>query len=294
MKRRFIYTSLVLALFTGITVTHAKTDNSLSLEQAKQPVILKDLNFKTVMMAFYQKQLKHIVIPELDQEKVSYVGINKAEHTGISDDQPAVLIFSPAETYETLDHQQRYLFTVTEIAVDSRDNRLNFCGACASFTRVFIFKKKDGKFEFVNQSDDEFGWMNGDFNFKPYPSKSIIENIQKIGPNTQGYIEKQEYSRQGYSDTYLYIMPLNEKSNLLKTRIAHLEWNNEVSGSDEIYNTIADYRFLSTVHDGLFDIEIKYTGTDRQETEKGFKIVAMNETHIYQYNSKKQNYIRTQ
>lgn len=286
--------SLIMLTMINHTVTWAQTSSSTASTQLNQSVVLKDLNFKMVMMAFYQKQLKHIVIPELDKEKIEYVGIRSADHTAISDDQEGVLIFNRAEIYHNLKNEIRYLLTITEVAVDADNQSLNFCGACASFTQVFIFKKNtENKFELVSRSDSEEGWMNGDYSFLPYPSKSLTENIRQIGPNIQAYVEEQEYSKQGYSNTTLYIMPLDEKLQITKLKITEIANDNEVTGNEKIYNTQGRYQFLATQHDGLYDIQIHYSGTQRilDHTNSGFKIVPINMTQTYYYSKKLNQYI---
>lgn len=287
---------LTLLILMINTISLAQTTNSAISAQSNQAVVLKDLNFKTVMMAFYQKQLKHIVIPELDQEKAEYVGIQSAEHTAIRADQAGVLIFSPAEIYHNLKQEKRYLLTITEFGVDADDRSLNFCGACASFTQVFIFKKNDAdRFELVSRSDQEEGWMNGDFNFLPYPPKSLTENIRQIGPNVQAYVEEQEYSRQGYSSTTLYIMPLDENLRIIKMKVAEIGHDNEVTGHDQIYNMQGDYQFLNTQHNGLYDIEIKYSGTQQIDDTNGKTIIVpKNTTEIYHYSKKMNQYMLAQ
>ena len=65
-----------------------------------------------------------------------------------------------------------------------------------------------------------------------------------------------------------------------------------MTGDEQTYNTQGDYHFLDTEHDGLYDIEIQYSGTKRQYTATSYDIVPVNETHVYHYNEKQQKYIR--
>lgn len=79
---------------------------------------------------------------------------------------------------------------------------------------------------------------------------------------------------------------------MTKLEVAQISNDNEVTGSDKIYNRQADYHFLSTQHNGLYDIEIQYSGTQQIYVEDIAKIIPMNETHVYQYNEKQQKYVR--
>ncbi len=80
----------------------------LAASKEKQ-VILKNLDFKTVMMAFYQKEIQHIKISQLDNGQAEYVGIQSAQNTGVTEDAAAVLVFSPAQPYRDIDNEMRYL-----------------------------------------------------------------------------------------------------------------------------------------------------------------------------------------
>lgn len=75
------------------TVTLAETSNSTASTQSNQSVVLKDLNFKMLMLVFYQMQLKHIVILELDQHKEQYIG------SILDQGVDSVLVFDPAEKF---------------------------------------------------------------------------------------------------------------------------------------------------------------------------------------------------
>lgn len=259
----------------------------------KNKIALKDLDFKTVMKSFYQKQIQYVKIPQLDQSNIQYVGIKNAEYTHVFDRDDAVIVFSPASAYQNAQNELRYLISTTEVSIDKNNELLNFCGVCATFTKIYLFKKNAlGQFELVSQSQDENSWMNADFNYLPYPTENIVKNIRKIGPRIKGYVEEQAYSRQGYSTSKLYIVPFDENPVMVKLEVAEIGNDNEVTGSDKIYNTQADYRFLSTEHDGLYDIEIHYSGTQQIYVGDIAKIVPINETHVYQYNEKQQKYIR--
>lgn len=267
--------------------------NEKMFENHHAKTILKDLDFKTVINTFYQKQLQTTKIDQLDQQNISYIGIKNAEYTNALNSDDAVVVFSPARTYRNAQNELRYVFTTTEVSVDKNNHELNFCGACATFTRVYIFKKNaSSQFELISQSQDENSWMNADFNYLPYPTSDIVKNIRKVGPQIKAYVEEQEFSRQGYSSTTLYIVPFDEKPYIKKLIVAEIGNDNEVSGSEQIYNTQGDYQFLSTVHDGLYDIEIAYTGTQRIYIADRAKIIPINETHVYHYNEKQQKYIR--
>lgn len=259
----------------------------------KNKIVLKDLDFKTVMKSFYQQQIQYVKIPQLDQSNIQYVGIKNAEYTHVFDRDDAVIVFSPASAYQNAQNELRYLVSTTEVSIDKNNELLNFCGVCTTFTKIYLFKKNAlGQFELVSQSQDENSWMNADFNYLPYPTENIVKNIRKIGPRIKGYVEEQAYSRQGYSTSTLYIIPFDENPVMVKLEVAEIGNDNEVTGSDKIYNTQADYGFLSTEHDGLYDIEIHYSGTQQIYVGDIAKILPINETHVYQYNEKQQKYIR--
>ncbi|WP_227552179.1 MULTISPECIES: hypothetical protein [unclassified Acinetobacter] len=256
-------------------------------------IVLKDLDFKTFIRTFYPKQLQTIKIDQLDQQNIPYIGIKHAEYTNALNSDDAVLVFSPAHTYRNAQNELRYLFTTTEVSVDKNNHMLNFCGACATFTRIYIFKKNaSAQFELLSQSEDENSWMNADFNYLPYPTLEIIKNIRKVGPQIKAFVEEQVLSRQGYSSTTLYIVPFDEKPHIKKLIVAEIGNDNEVSGSEQIFNRQGNYHFLTSIHDGLYDIEITYTGTQRIYVGDRAKIIPVNETHVYHYNEQQQKYIR--
>lgn len=284
---------LVLILISAISPLVIAQPISTQIEKKNNVIVLKDLDFKTVMMAFYQKDIQYVKIPELEHEKVQYVGIKNASEVGIDENDDAVIVFSPAKTFQNVQNEARYLISTTEILIDKEDARLKFCGVCATFTQFYLFRKNEnGKFELISRSLDENGWFKGDFNFQPYPIEDIIKNIRKVGPEIKGYVEEQEYGRQGYSHTKLFITPFDENPKMNKFEVAEIGNDNEVTGSDKIYNTQGDYRFLDTEHDGLYDIEIRYSGTQQIYQDDIAKIVPIHATHVYHYNEAQQKYIR--
>ena len=293
--------AILFSLLLGLNSVQSSFGNPVStqniavksVEKSKEKIILQDLEFKTVMMALYQKDIQYVKIQQLDNNNVDYVGIKNAEHTAISEKNDAVIVFSPAKIYRNAQNELRYLISTPEVSIDKNNEVLNFCGVCATFTQIYLFKKNTvGKFELISQSQDQTSWMNGDFDFSPYSTEKIIKNIRKIGPNVKGYVEEQAYSRQGYSNTQLYIVPFDEKPVMIKLDVAQIAHDNEVTGSDKIYNTHADYRFLSTEHHGLYDIKIHYWGTQQIYIGDTAKIISINETRVYHYNEQQQKYIR--
>lgn len=63
-------------------------------------------------------------------------------------------------------------------------------------------------------------------------------------------------------------------------------------GDEQTYIKQGDYYFLNIERDGLYGINIQYSGTKRQYTTASYDIVPVNETHVYHYNEKQQKYIR--
>lgn len=293
MIAKFMFSLVLLGGFISESVA-TPTHSNVDVQNAKKSIILKDLDFKTVMMAFYQKDIQYVRIQQLDSSNVQYVGIKNAEHVAMSDDdQDAVIVFSSAKTFRNAQNEIRYLISTTEVSIDKANSNLNFCGVCATFSQVYLFRKNEnGKFELISRSQDEDGWLNGDFNFQPYPAEEIIKNIRKVGPEIKGYVEEQEYSRQGYTQTKLFITPFDENPKMNKFEVAEIGDDNEVTGSEKTYNTKGEYRFLSTEHDGLYDIEIRYSGTKQIYIGDVAKIVPIKETHVYHYNETQQKYVR--
>ncbi len=264
----------------------------LAASKEKQ-VVLKNLDFKTVMMAFYQKEIQHIKISQLDNGQAEYVGIQSAQNTGVTENATAVLVFSPAQSYRDIDNEIRYLLSITEVGVDESQENLNFCGVCATFTQIYVFKKNnENQFVLLSKSIQDDGWLRGDLNYLPYPSEDIVKNIKMIGPKLKGYVEEQEYSRQGYSSTRLFIVPLDGNPRLKKLEVAGISHDNEVTGHEKIYNSQGEYHFLASEHDGLYDIAIHYSGTKGVLREGKEDIEVVNESHLYHYNEKKQQYLQ--
>lgn len=118
----------------------AQTNEKMA-ENHHAKTILKDLDFKTVINTFYQKQLQTTKIDQLDQQNISYIGIKNAEYTNALNSDDAVVVFSPARTYRNAQNELRYVFTTTEVSVDKDNHELNFCGACATFTQFTSLRK---------------------------------------------------------------------------------------------------------------------------------------------------------
>ncbi|MCX5469099.1 hypothetical protein [Acinetobacter nematophilus] len=288
--KTFLFSCL---LMWDIQATVVAQVNEKMPENHHTKIVLKDLDFKTVMNAFYRKQIQTTKIDQLDQQNIPYIGIKHAEYTNALNSDDAVVVFSPAHSYRNAQNELRFLFTTTEVSVDKNNHMLNFCGACAAFTRIYIFKKNtSAQFELLSQSEGENSWMNADFNYLPYPTADIVKNIRRVGPKVKAYVEEQSFSRQGYSTTTLYIVPFDENPRIKKLQVAEISNDNEVTGSEKIYNTRGNYRFLTSEHNGLYDIEIRYSGTRQIYVADRAKIIPVNETHVYHYNEQQQKYIR--
>ncbi len=281
MKKIVLMASLSVLCATSVL---AEPPSVSVPQKQKQAVTLKNLDFKTVMMAFYQHKIRHVVIPELDAEKVQYVGSE-------ADDIDTVLIFYPAEKYTNAANEERYVLTVSEMGVDKGRKEIIYCGACAVQTDVYLFSKTaQGQYQLVSQSVGENSWASSGYNISPYEPKAIVRQLELIGPKVKGYIEEDESGLQGYSITTLSIAPFDERSELKMDQIAEIRADDSATGADDTYAFEGQYRFLNSVHDGLYDIEIKYQGTQRADESR--KIVPMNETRVYHYNAKQQKYIQ--
>lgn len=281
--------SLIMLTMMNHTVTWAQTSSSTASTQSNQSVVLKDLNFKTVMMAFYQKQLKHIVIPELDQNKEQYVG--RIPDEGVD----SVLVFDPAEKFLNASQEVRYILTVSRRAIDPDSKALLYCDACSAYTDVYLFKKNaDGDFQLLTHSPKSNGWWSNGTDQPLYFSKGIVEDAILIGPNQKGLITTIDVASHGESLSILYVQPLFENQPLKQIKVAQLDSSNEDSGEDKIYKTQAQYQLLKTVHDGLYDIEIKYTGAQSIESKGQNKVIPINQTYIYKFNAKQQTYLSSQ
>ena len=275
-------------LLVGIfnTSLYAEERQKTLIKQNEQQIQLKNLDFKTVMMAFYSKQIRHIVIPELESDKQQYVGAN-------IDGEDAALIYLPPKTYQDQNNETRYLLTVSQVAVNKEDRTIIFCGICAVFTDVFIFEKNSkNQYQLISRTNSESSWSSDGFNYTPYEPESIIKDILQIGPNVKGYVEESFFSKQGYSTTTLMISPFSENPHLKLINVAVISDDNEATGSNETYSSTGKYRFLSSEHDGLYDIEIKYSGTQRADDSDRLKIVPKNEIHVYRYYKSKNEYVR--
>ncbi len=290
MIKKILLSFILVSAVSPLVIAQPTTSK---INKKNNAIVLKNLDFKTVMMAFYQKDIQYVKIPELEREKLQYVAIKNANEVGMDGNDDAVIVFSPAEMFQNAQNEARYLISTTEISIDKENAQLNYCGACATFTRLYLFRKNAfGQFELISQSQSNDGWMNGDFTFQPYPVENIIKNIRKVGPEIKGYVEEQEYSRQGYSQTNLYITPFDENPKMVKFKVAEIGNDNEVTGNEKTYNTQGNFRFLSTEHDGLYDIEIQYSGTKQIYLGDVAKIVPVKETHVYHYNETQQKYVR--
>jgi len=282
---------LSCVLFGGfITTVSAQIPLNTALKQ-KKPILLKDLDFKTVAMAFYQKDIQFVKIHELEHEKLQYVGVKNAlDEQTVKEN--GVLIFSPAKAYQNTNNETRYLLTITKFAISGLNSpRVEMGKFEFSETMIYIFKKNDqGQFQLLSESSETL--LNDDFVYLPYPSDKIIANIKSIGSKIKAYVEENEYSQEGYSSTKLRIMPFNDQPNIVSLKVAEIGKNNEATVNEKVYSNVGKYKFLKSEHDGLYDIEIKYTGTQRVDNSKGFVVKPMNETHIYQYNAKQQKYVR--
>lgn len=282
---------LSLFLSFGMSYGAYAQANTTQVENNRQKVVLKDLDFKTVMMAFYQKEIQFVKIPELDHEKLQYVGI-KNDSNDSSVNESGVLIFSPAQSFINADNEARYLLSITKFDISGLNLAQVEMGKFRySETSVYIFKKNDkGQFQLLSEIGENL--LNDDFVYLPYSSDKIIHNIRDIGPKIKGYVEENENSQEGYSSTKLKIMPFDDQTYISTLEVAEIDLDNEISNDENKYNLKGKYKFLKSEHDGLYDIEIQYSGTKKLGEFETGKIVPMNETHIYQYNAKQQKYIR--
>ncbi|NHB57271.1 hypothetical protein G9F32_04385 [Acinetobacter sp. 194] len=288
MKTTIFFGYLLCAPLMMITPVYAENRAS-SPVIAKKTIILKDLNFKTVITTFYGNQLKHIVIPELDKTKTQYVGYQE------KNDQIKALIYGEPVAYLNSSKQQRFLLTVSRVVIDEENKKINYCFACSSYSDVYIFQKNSNQqFELVSKATDEDAWVGMGMNDDTYNPNGILSNLVNVGPNIKGVVETVDVSRQGYSSKILYIAPMNELATFKMIEIAVLDSDNEATGDDKVWGYHGKYKFLNSVHNGLYDLEIKYTGTERLYSQTGSKIMPKKETHIYQYDDKKQSYIRVQ
>lgn len=84
-----------------------------------------------LIVVFYQKQLKHIVILELDQHKEQYIG--SILDQGID----SVLVFDPVEKFLNASQERPYILTVSTRAVDPDSKALQYYDACSADTDVY-------------------------------------------------------------------------------------------------------------------------------------------------------------
>lgn len=255
---------------------------------ANQAVVLKDLSFKTVMMSFYQKNMKAITIPELDAENRQYVGFSQYDP-----EINAVLVFDQAETFQNAANEPRYLLTVSKLKIQPESNKIEYCPTCSAFTDVYIFKKTENdQFQLINYSPVGEGWWSQGIKAPQYSAPALKKSLVSIGPKQKGILTKQEVST--YSEGYraLDVTPIYENKPLNQIRVAKLEASNRGSVYHKIFSTKANYKLLNSVNDGLYDIEIHLTGTRLIEQKSDFNLVPVNEKQIYQFNAKKQRYIR--
>ncbi len=292
IKKLLLSRILLSGLCFGFT-TQVMAEESIATPDniETKKIVLKDLDFKTVMLALYQKDIKFLKVSELEQEKIQYVGMQGDQSENSKD---TVLAFNPAEVYKNAQNEDRYLLTVTQFflsdAKPSDDHHILLGFPMGSDTQVFVFKKNlDQNFEIVSRSFDDT-WSNQDWNYQPYPAGDIIKNIKNIGPEMLGYVEEKEQSAYGINETQLMVMALNDQAHIQKMKVAEIGLDNESSNEDKTYNMQAKYRFLKSEHDGLYDIEIKFSGTKKDENAD--KIIPIKEIHVYQYNEKQQKYVR--
>lgn len=292
-----MYKLLLCSLLVVGVVTVTTAQPIIELMENKKnneikSVVLKDLNFKTVMKTFYQKDLQYVKISELDQKNLQYVGIKNLGniHEG---KESGILIFSAAKPYQNKANESRYVLTVSQFAISEHNSQHIEMGKFAfSVTIIYIFKKNEhGQYQLVSHNENNC-LLNDDFLYVPYPTDQIIKNIRNIGSKIKGYVEEQEYSQNGYSSTKLRIIPFDEQTDLISLDVAEIGNDNEATGNEETYNTHGDYHFLTSEHDGLYDIEIRYSGTKQIYVDDIAKIVPVNEAYIYHYNEKQQKYIR--
>lgn len=287
---KILFSLVLLCGFMGEAMATPYDENleTHDIKNAQKTIILKNLDFKTVMMAFYQKDIQHIVIPELDKNKEQYVGMKKDQ-----DGLVHVLIYAKPKQYLDNQKQERYLLTVSQVVVDEDLKEIQYCWVCTSSTDIYVFKiNTDKKFELVASATGEDGWWGDSREDNTFSPEMILGGLGPVGPQVKGYIEEIELSKQGYTTTTLFIAPFNDRKNLKKLEIANTYESNDITGDERVYKTQGKYQFLKSVHDGLYDIEIQYSGTQRKQTKDDFKVIPMRETHIYQYNEKQKKYVR--
>lgn len=274
--------------FTAVLLCAAQA----SLVHAETDAALLNLDFKTVMMRFYSKQIRQVNISELDKNKQQYTGSlpdNQGRHQ--------VLLFDAAQKFKNLKGEERYIVTVTHTVIDEDRKEIAYCGACYQLTDVFLFKKSsDGKFQLTTRSPENQGWYAPAYERQMYYPVQIVKNMRKLGTAQQGILQEMTESSHGESHSQLYVMPITDDQPLKQSNALNLGNDNEDSGEDETYHKTAKYKLLNSgsdksEHDGLYDIEIQYSGTELKEHGGKQKAVPVNAVHRYQYNAKKQQYL---
>ncbi|WP_374667583.1 hypothetical protein [Acinetobacter sp.] len=128
-----------------------------------------------------------------------------------------------------------------------------------------------------------------------YPAQ-IAKNMRRLGPAQQGILQEITEATHGERISELYVMPIADDQPLMQSNALDLDSDHEDSGEEVTYYKKARYKLLNSTsnlsqHDGLYDIEIQYSGTKLKDSGGKQKAAPVNAVHRHQYNAKKQQYL---
>ena len=129
-----------------------------------------------------------------------------------------------------------------------------------------------------------------------YYLAQIAKNMRRLGLVQQGILQEiTASSSHGESYSQLYVMLIADDQPLMQSNALDLASDHEDSGEEVTYYKKAQYKLLNSPlnlsqHDGLYDIEIQYSGTKLKDSGGKQKAAPVNAVHRHQYNAKKQQY----
>lgn len=154
-------------------------------------------------------------------------------------------------------------------------------------TDVFLFKKSlDGKFQLTVRSPENHGWYAPAYEQQMYFPAQIAKNMRRLGLAQQGILQEITASSHGESYSQLYVMLIANDQPLMQFNALDLAGDHEDSGEEVTYYKKAQYKLLNSPlnlgqHDGLYDIEIQYSGTKLKDSGGEQKAAPVNVVHCY-------------
>ncbi len=189
-----ILVSFILIL--PVQINHAETG---SYHSSTTPIVLKDLNYKTFFMKFYQKDIRYLKMQD----------VNDVASVGLDDGQGNIryAVYMPVQNYTNLNGEKRYIVWLQ--LFDQEDGRINTGHPSRPIVEMYLFKKlANGNYQLLSQNYPEMD-VSGSWG-ESHLSSSDFKSIRQVGKNQMGLFYGGGYTSTGEVSEWQYLIVLNE------------------------------------------------------------------------------------